>query len=69
MQVLTTNIIPDDITETLAINLESKITFSSKDIIGIFLHNNEIMGITVQYDDWDIKRVLIDSGSSKSVLF
>lgn len=69
MQVLTTNIIPDDITETQEINPESKITFSSKDTIGILLHNNDHMGITVQYDVWDIKRVLIDSASSTSVLF
>lgn len=48
---------------------ESRITLFSKDIIAILSHNNDPMIIRVQYDDWDIKPVMIDPRSSTYVLF
>lgn len=58
---------------SLKIGLEKEreyiINFSSEDASGILPYNNDYMVITLQYDDWDVKRVLIDLGSSASVLF
>lgn len=38
--------------------------FSKKDATGIHPHNNDSMVIIVKCKDWEIKRVLVDQGSS-----
>lgn len=62
-QVLTTKVILANSKETMQKEPTFKITFSNKDYIHILPRINDIMVITVQCDDWDMKRVLIDHGS------
>lgn len=39
---------------------EVEIAFFEKNDAGIYPHNDDPMVITVRYDTWEIKRVLID---------
>lgn len=41
-------------------DLEPEITFSNKCVVRIHPHENDLMVITVQCDDWKIKRALVD---------
>lgn len=45
------------------------ITFYDSDIVGTNPHDNDPMVIIVRHDNWDIKWVLINLGSSVDVLF
>jgi len=44
------------------------ITFSAKDFEGVIPHEDDPMVITLQIINWNIKRVLIDTGSSANIL-
>lgn len=37
--------------------------------MGINPHNNDPLVITIQHDNWDIRRVLIDPSNSTDILF
>lgn len=43
---------------------ESEITYYGKDFIGFLPHNKDLVVITMQYDNWNMKRVLIDPRNS-----
>lgn len=45
------------------------IIFSEEDMFGIHSHNNDPMVIIVKYEERDIKRVLVDQGSSTNILY
>lgn len=45
------------------------ITFSDSDDMKTKPHDNNPVVISVQHDNWDIKRVFIDLGSSGDFLF
>lgn len=47
----------------------AEITFSNKDVVDILPHKNDPMVIIVQYNNWDLKRILIDRRSSLDTLF
>lgn len=49
--------------------LESEITFSKRDTKGIHQYNNDLMVITITYDDWEIKRMSIDQGRYVDILY
>ena len=44
------------------------ITFSKKYVTGIHPHNDDLMVIVIKSKDWEIKRVLVDEGSTVDVL-
>jgi len=48
---------------------EPEISFSSRDYQDIVPHDDDPMVITLQIFKWDIKRVLIDTGSSADILY
>lgn len=48
---------------------EAVITFSWKYKSGIYPYNDDPMVITVKYEEYDIKRVLVDQGSSADILY
>lgn len=45
------NILYANITKTFGKERESWTTFSNKDVIGVLLHNNDLMVMTMQYDN------------------
>lgn len=63
------NILYANIIKTFGKEWGSWTTFSNKDAIGVLLHNNDLMVMTMQYDNWNVKRVLINFGSSTDILF
>lgn len=48
---------------------EVVIVFSEKDVSGIHPHNDDLMVISVKFEEWEIKRVLMDQGSSTNILY
>jgi len=48
---------------------EQDITFTSDDYEGIVPHDDDPMVMTLQIFNWDVKRVLIDPGSSADILY
>jgi len=46
----------------------SDITFSAKDFKGVVPHDDDPMVITLQILNWNIKRILIDTGSFAYIL-
>ncbi|XP_024630733.1 uncharacterized protein [Medicago truncatula] len=48
---------------------EQDITFTSDDYEGVVPHDDDPMVITLQIFNWDVKRVLIDPGSSADILY
>lgn len=48
---------------------KSESAFYEKATVGINLCENECMVITRRWDDWDIKRGLIDQGSYIDILY
>lgn len=69
MLILMASIIPANLEIRLEKEEESKITFSNKDDIGILPRYNDIMVITIEYENWDIKWVMIDPRSLTYILF
>lgn len=67
-QVLVANIIFCDFPKSTTRATEANITFFEEDVLGINPHNDDPLVITVQRDNWDIKHILLDSGSSSDVL-
>lgn len=49
--------------------VEANNIFSKEDSLGINPHDNDTLVITVHIGNWDIKRILIDPGSSIDFLF
>ena len=49
--------------------LEPRITFSDQDLVGIHLPHEDALVVTLRIANFDIKRILIDNGSSVNVLF
>lgn len=47
----------------------STIIFSEEDMFDIHSHKNDPMVIIVKCEEWDIKRVLVDQGSSTNILY
>lgn len=45
------------------------IIFSEEDMFGVHSHNNDPMVIIVKCEEWDIKRVRVDQGSSTNILY
>lgn len=64
-----TNNVPTNITKILERKWEPRITFLNEDVVGVLPYNNDFMVLLVQYDNWDVKHVLIDPGNSTYVLF
>lgn len=46
---------------------EAIIDFFKKDIVGIHPYNDDPMVIDVKWEEWEIKRVLLDQGSSTNI--
>ncbi|MCH90939.1 gag-pol polyprotein [Trifolium medium] len=46
-----------------------ELTFSERDAEGIVPHDNDPLVIQVQIFSWNIKRVLVDSGSSADIMY
>lgn len=45
------------------------ISFSGKELTNIHPHNDDPVVITIICDKWEIKRVLVDQGSSTNILY
>lgn len=48
---------------------EAKIIFFERDVFDIHPQNDDLMVITIQWDEWEIKTVLIDQESSSDILY
>jgi len=48
---------------------ERSITFSPSDFEGVVPHDDDSMVVTLQIFNWDVKKVLIDLGSSADILY
>lgn len=46
-----------------------KMKLLQKDVVGVHPHDNYHMVINLSCDDWEIKRLLIDQGSSTNILY
>lgn len=68
-QVLTANIIPHSLSKAMHRGSASRIVFSSRDATSVFPRDNDPMIVMVQYNNWDIKRVLINPRSLAYILF
>jgi hypothetical protein len=55
--------------ETPASGREPDISFTTKDFRDVIPHDDDPMVITLQIFKWDVKRVLIDPGSSADILY
>lgn len=49
--------------------LETVTALSEKDTSDIHPHNDDPMAISVKCETWEIKRVLVDQGSSINILY
>lgn len=49
--------------------LEVVIVFSEEDAFDVHHHNNDHVVIIVKYEEWEIKIVLVDMGSSVDMLY
>ena len=49
--------------------LEPRITFTDLDLVGIHLPHEDALVVTLRIANFDIRRILIDNGSSVNVLF
>lgn len=68
-QVLTRNVISLGFSEVEQGEVSINITFYSSDTVRILPHDNDLMVITVQHGNLDIKRVLIDPESFDDIVF
>lgn len=68
-QILTIEDLPIDPKKGETKAPEAEISFSKKDEACVHPHNDDPMVITVRCDDWKIKRVLVDQGSSINILY
>ena len=62
------DIVTANITKKIRREQKSKITFSNENAIGVLLYDNEHVVVKVQCNNFDVKRVLFDPGSSTNVL-
>lgn len=44
------------------------ITLSEKDVVGLHPHNDDPMVITIEIEEWEIKRVIVDQQSSADII-
>lgn len=58
--IFTTNVAPANTIKIPGREQESIITFFNEDTMSVLLHNNDLVVVTVQYDNWDVKRVQIE---------
>lgn len=68
-QVLATNVISFNSHMGERVETKVNITFFERDAIKVNTHDNDPLVIIVQHGNWDVKRVLVDLGSSVGVLF
>lgn len=67
-QVLNIEDLPKELNQGEPKILQIDINFF-KDTIGIHPHNEDPMVITIRCDQWEIRRVLIDQGTSTDILY
>lgn len=68
-QVLNIEDLPMELKEWESKMPEVEITFSKKNASDIHVHNDDRIIIIMRYGDWEIKRALVDQGSSTYIIY